>query len=55
MISLGGCMGAIVTYFGDKVHYMNRDVTDWIYAVEGFIAALISTAWVLQMICTRYC
>jgi uncharacterized membrane-anchored protein YhcB (DUF1043 family) len=33
---------------------MNRDVTDWIYASEGFAAGLIIVGYILQMLATRF-
>lgn len=53
-LTLGGAVGAIVTGFGDFVHYMNRDITTWIYACEGFIWLLMSIGFLLQLILVRY-
>jgi hypothetical protein len=32
---------SIITYFGEQVHNMNRDIRTYIYAVEGFIIMLV--------------
>ena len=40
-------MSAIVAGLGDYVHYMNRDVNYWIYAVEGYIGVTITVGAVL--------
>ena len=52
--ALGGTIGATVTGFGDFIHYMNRDVPDWIYSAEGYIIAMASFGYVMQMISTKY-
>ena len=54
LLTVGGSASAVVTGVGDKVHYMNRDVTDWIYACQGFIAFLTAISYVLQMITTKF-
>lgn len=53
-LSLGGAIGAVVTGFGDFVHYMNRDITTWIYASEGFIWLLMTIGFILQLIMVSY-
>jgi len=52
--TLGGSMATTVTGFGDFVHYMNRDVPDWIYSVEGYIILMVSFGYIMHMISTKY-
>lgn len=47
MFTFASIIAAVMTKFGDIVHYMNRDITDWIYAVQGFIAAINGFSWIL--------
>jgi len=54
IFTVGGTFGAIVTGFGDFIHYMNRDVSDWIYSVEGYIIVMVSMGFLMQMCSTRY-
>lgn len=46
-MAVAGTFSGIVTGFGDFVHYMNRDVTDWIYASEGYIGAIMGASWIM--------
>ena len=41
-LAIAGAMSAIAAGFGDYVHYMNRDVNYWVYAVEGYIGVTIT-------------
>ncbi len=52
--TVGGSMAATVTGFGDFIHYMNRDIPDWIYSVEGYIILMVSFGYIMQMISTKY-
>lgn len=54
IFTIGGIFGAFVTGFGDFIHYMNRDIPDWIYSVEGYLIAMVSFAYLLQMCSTKY-
>lgn len=54
VFTLGGIFGAIVTGFGDFIHYMNRDIPDWIYSVEGYVIGMVSFAFIFQMCSMRY-
>ena len=54
ILALGGAFSAIVTGFGDMVHYMNRDIDSWVYACEGFILGLVLSAYIFQMCATRF-
>lgn len=49
MLSLAFLIAPIVIYFGDFVHFMNRDITDWVYASEGFVGFLSLSAWVMLL------
>jgi hypothetical protein len=53
-IAIGSGFAGIMTGFGDYIHYMNRDVKDWIYACEGFIGVLIGVGWIIQIIATKF-
>lgn len=53
-LTLGGAFGALVTGFGDFVHYMNRDITYWIYACESFIWVMMVIGYFLQLCLVRY-
>lgn len=52
--TFAGVTGAIVTGFGDFVHYMNRDVKYYIYGVEGYIGVSVTIGGLLQMCSARY-
>jgi hypothetical protein len=54
MLFTGSTFAAIVTAFGDFVHYMNRDITTWIYASEGFIAFSMAMSYIMQLCGTRF-
>jgi hypothetical protein len=54
IFTVGGTFGAIVTGFGDFIYYMNRDVSDWIYSVEGYIIVMVSMGFIMQMCSTRF-
>ena len=50
----GGALGAAITAVGDKIHYMNRDITTFVYVAEGIVGLLLIFAFVLLMILIRY-
>jgi hypothetical protein len=54
IFTLGGIFGALVTGFGDFIHYMNRDIPDWIYSAEGYLILMVSFAFTMQMCSTRF-
>ena len=54
IFTIGGIFGALVTGFGDFIHYMNRDVPDWIYSVEGYLILMVSFAFIMQICSTRF-
>jgi hypothetical protein len=52
--TLGGSIGAVVTGFGDFIHYMNRDIPDWVYSAEGYIICMVCFGYIMQMFSTKY-
>jgi len=52
--TLGGSIGALVTGFGDFIHYMNRDIPDWVYSAEGYIIFMVVFGYIMQMVSTKY-
>ncbi len=53
-LTLASASSTVVTGFGDYVHYMNRDVTAWIYSCEGFIGVLVFVASILQVFTVKF-
>ena len=48
-MTVGGIFASPMTAFGDKIHYMNRDIKVWIYVAESIVAALIIITYILLM------
>ena len=53
LMTLAGVFGTIFTPLGDYLHYMNRDITDWIYGCQGFIIGMVLFSGLFALIVAK--